>query len=110
MSAVRIVRLSEADQRRRDAEMRVRDSATAFVNAVVDLALASGQQQPRPPVELLSVEEFARRAGVARSTLWGLVNRAEVGSVKIGGRRVIPASELDRIADAATRRRAGADR
>jgi excisionase family DNA binding protein len=104
VSVARIVRLSEAEQRRRDAEMRLRDSATAFVNAVVDLVLASGQQQPRPPVELLSVEEFAHRAGVARSTLWALLNRGEIGSTKLGGRRLIPSTELDRLADAATRR------
>jgi excisionase family DNA binding protein len=110
MSASRIGRSPDPEQQRSSAEAVAREAAAAFVDALVTLALTGAPQQPRPPVELLSAEEFAHRAGVARSTLWALLNRGEIGSTKLGGRRLIPTTELERLADAATRRSAGADR
>jgi excisionase family DNA binding protein len=53
------------------------------------------------PVELVSVEEFARRIGIGRSSAYVGVGSGSVRSVKVGGRRLIPASEVARLAKAA---------
>jgi GNAT superfamily N-acetyltransferase len=52
------------------------------------------------PVELVSVAEFARRAGIGRSSAYLAVADGTCRSVKIRGRRLIPASELARLAEA----------
>ena len=50
------------------------------------------------PQELITVEEAGRALGVSRSTVWRLIQRGELPSVRRGGRRLVPA-------DAARRRR-----
>ena len=44
---------------------------------------------------LLRVDEAATLLGVGRSFLYGLVQRGEIGSVKLGRARRIPAKALD---------------
>jgi excisionase family DNA binding protein len=41
--------------------------------------------------ELISVEEAGRVLGVSRSTVWRLIQRGELPSVRRGGRRLVPA-------------------
>ena len=41
--------------------------------------------------------EAAERLGVSRMTIYNLINRGVIRSVKIGSARLIPASELHRI-------------
>ena len=50
-----------------------------------------------------SIPAAARELSVSRSHLYTLINDGQVRRVKIGGRAVIPASEIDRLlADGAT--------
>jgi excisionase family DNA binding protein len=51
-----------------------------------------------PPTALLSVDETARRLGVSVSTVWRLLRRGALPSVRQGGRRLVP--------DGAVRKRA----
>lgn len=51
--------------------------------------------------ELITVEEAGRALGVSRSTVWRLIQRGEIPSVRRGGRRLVPA-------DAAQKRPRGA--
>lgn len=44
-----------------------------------------------------SIEDAARQVGVGRTLMFDLVRRGQVRSVQLGRRRVIPASELDRL-------------
>ena len=44
---------------------------------------------------LLRVDEAAAALGVGRSFLYGLVQRGEIGSVKLGRARRIPAKALE---------------
>jgi excisionase family DNA binding protein len=54
--------------------------------------------------DLITVEEAGRALGVSRSTVWRLIQRGELPSVRRGGRRLVPA-------DAARKRpRRGASR
>jgi excisionase family DNA binding protein len=46
---------------------------------------------------LLTIPEAAERLRVHRNTLLKLLQRGELGSVRIGKRRLIPAQEIDRF-------------
>jgi hypothetical protein len=83
-------------------EARVR----AAVEELADALLAAVRETAAParvaaPVELVSVAEFARRAGLGRSSAYLSVADGSVRSVKVRGRRLVPASELARLADLA---------
>lgn len=44
--------------------------------------------------ELMTVDEAGHILGVSRSTVWRLIQRGEVPSVRRAGRRMVPASAL----------------
>jgi excisionase family DNA binding protein len=46
--------------------------------------------------EMITVEEAGRTLGVSRSTVWRLIQRGELPSVRRGGRRLIPATAIHR--------------
>lgn len=48
-------------------------------------------------LQLYSVEEACELLGVSRWQLYQLLNQRQLGSVKIGRRRLIPAMELERF-------------
>ena len=41
--------------------------------------------------ELITVDEAGRALGVSRSTVWRLIQRGELPSIRRGGRRLVPA-------------------
>ena len=43
-------------------------------------------------IELITVEETGRALGVSRSTVWRLIQRGDLPSVRRGGRRLVSAS------------------
>ena len=43
------------------------------------------------PQDLISVEAAGRALGVSRSTVWRLIRRGELPSIRRGGRRLVPA-------------------
>jgi excisionase family DNA binding protein len=43
------------------------------------------------PQNLISVEAAGRALGVSRSTVWRLIKRGELPSIRRGGRRLVPA-------------------
>jgi excisionase family DNA binding protein len=45
-------------------------------------------------VATITVEEAGRTLGVSRSTVWRLIQRGDVPSVRRGGRRLVPASAI----------------
>jgi excisionase family DNA binding protein len=44
-----------------------------------------------------SIGESARKLGVGKSSVWALIAKGSIRRVKLGGRTVIPASEIERI-------------
>ena len=84
------------------AEDRVRAAVEELAEALLAVARES-QAPPRnaAPVELVSVAEFARRAGIGRSSAYLGVADGSLRSVRIRGRRLLPASELARLAESA---------
>lgn len=49
-----------------------------------------------------SIPEAAAQLSVSRSHIYQLIDRGQVKRVKIGSRSVIPASEIDRLAEEGT--------
>ena len=43
------------------------------------------------PQNLITVEAAGRALGVSRSTVWRLIQRGELPSIRRGGRRLVPA-------------------
>lgn len=54
---------------------------------------------PADQRRLLSVEEAAARAGIARSRLYLLMREGEVDSIRLGRRRLIPLEAIDGFVD-----------
>lgn len=81
-----------------DPEARVRAAVEELVGAVIDLARSSQPTPAAGPVELLSPAAFARRASLSRSSTYLALASGAVRSVKVRGRRLIPISELTRLA------------
>lgn len=52
-----------------------------------------------PACVLLTVEEAARRLGVGRSTMYGLLSRGEIESIQIGHLRRIPVDAVGTFVD-----------
>jgi excisionase family DNA binding protein len=52
------------------------------------------------PRVALSIQEFGDALGISRPSVYKLIERGEVRTVMVGGRRLIPATELDRILNA----------
>jgi len=46
-------------------------------------------------VEMVTVDEAGRTLGVSRSTVWRLIQRGDLPSVRRGGRRLVPASAVN---------------
>lgn len=86
-----------------DAEARVRAAVDELAAALLALARAGRPEHDPAAVELLGVAEFARRAGIGRSTTYIAVADGSLRSLKVRGRRLIPASELARLAAGAGR-------
>jgi len=63
---------------------------------------------PTAPALLLTVEEAARRLGLGRTTVYGLIRDGELHSVRIGRARRIPAEALTDLVQRRTGRHAHA--
>ena len=50
------------------------------------------------PAQMVTVDEAGRALGVSRSTVWRLIQRGDLPSVRRGGRRLVPASAIQRRA------------
>ena len=46
--------------------------------------------------EMVSVDEAGRALGVSRSTVWRLIQRGDLPSVRRGGRRLVPATAVQK--------------
>jgi hypothetical protein len=82
-------------------EDRVRVAVEELTAALLAIARETPASGSAAAVELVSVAEFARRASLGRSSAYLGVADGSVRSVKVRGRRLVPASELARLADLA---------
>lgn len=45
--------------------------------------------------EMISVDEAGRALGVSRATVWRLIQRGELPSIRQGGRRLVPSTAIE---------------
>lgn len=64
-------------------------------------AKVTRQARAKPPVarRTHSLNEVAEILGIGTRTAWAIVERGELRAVKVGGRTLVPVTELDRILD-----------
>jgi excisionase family DNA binding protein len=67
------------------------DLLDALVNSRVHL------EEAQMSAQLVAISDAARTLGVSVYTIRRLVARGDVAAVNVGARRLIPASEVDRI-------------
>lgn len=48
---------------------------------------------------LYNIPDAAERLGVGRTSIYGLIDRGELRSVRIGRRRLVPAAALDEFVE-----------
>lgn len=54
------------------------------------------------PRTAYSLDEAARSLGLSRRTLYDLMDRGQLATVKLGKRRLVPATELERLVSTQT--------
>lgn len=72
----------------------------AALAATIAAVLAATQTDPAPaaePATVLTVDEAADRLKVSRSLIYSQLRSGELRSIRLGRRRLIPATEVDRI-------------
>ena len=80
-----------------DYEATIRAAAEAFADAIVTAVRAELAKQPSSgpaPERLFSIDEAAAALHVARSTLYQLIGAGELRTIKVGRRRLVPASSI----------------
>ena len=81
-----------------DAEARIRQAVAELADAIV----AAVDDGPSPaPDRLLSINEAAEATSLGRSKVYSLISTGELRSLRIGRRRVIPASAVAEFIKAA---------
>lgn len=79
-------------------EAAVREAVEQLVSAL--LAAVRAETTPSHPERLLSIDQAAAALGVGRSRLYGEIQAARLRSVKVGRRRLVPASAVGEFIDA----------
>ena len=78
-------------------EKTIRAAAEAFADAIIGVVRAelAGQPPSGPtPDRLYDIVEAAAALHVARSTLYQLIGAGELRTIKVGRRRLVPASSI----------------
>jgi excisionase family DNA binding protein len=76
------------------------EAALAELAAAIRAEIADAAPPTDAPPELLSIEEAARRLGIGRTAMYGLLTSGRVRSVRIGRRRLVGAAALAAVASA----------
>jgi excisionase family DNA binding protein len=71
-----------------------------LVEALRDEIAIEARPSAREPDRLLSIEQAARALGIGRTVLYSEIRAGRIRSVKVGRRRLIPASAVSELASA----------
>jgi excisionase family DNA binding protein len=91
------------------AEARVRQAVDALAAALLD-AIREAQPVAEGPERLFSVAAAAAVTGLGRSSVYELIGRGELRTLKVGRRRLVPASAIAELAARADGAAAGGAR
>ena len=75
------------------AEARVRQAVADLADALL-AALRESEALPAGPDRLLSVDEAARALGLGRSITYGELSSGRLRSLRVGRRRLVPATAI----------------
>ena len=90
-----------------DHEAAIRTATDALASAILAAVRAEAASNDARPEQLLSIDRAAVLAGVGRTTIYAAIGAGRLRSVKVGRRRLVPASA---IAELAAAERAGPSR
>ena len=80
-----------------DALRLAADALDAAGRAIRAEELREGRATRLPPA-LLSIPDTARALGLSASGVYRRIEAGELGSVRLGGRRLVPVAEVERLA------------
>jgi excisionase family DNA binding protein len=77
---------------------RLSTAVMELVAALRDEMVAERRRIEREPDRLLSIEQAARALGIGRTALYSEIGAGRIRSVKVGRRRLVPASVISEVA------------
>ena len=77
---------------------RLTTAMAELVAALRDEIAVEHRPSEREPDRLLSIEQAARALGVGRTALYSEIGAGRIRSVKVGRRRLVPASAISEVA------------
>ena len=83
-----------------DHEAAIRTATDALASAILAAVRAEAASNDARPEQLLSIDRTALIAGVGRTTIYAAIGAGRLRSVKVGRRRLVPASALAELAAA----------
>jgi excisionase family DNA binding protein len=81
-----------------DHEAAIRAATDALAAAILDAVRAEAVSNDAGPEQLLSIDRAAVVAGVGRTTIYAAIGAGRLRSVKVGRRRLVPASAIAELA------------
>jgi excisionase family DNA binding protein len=83
-----------------DHEAAIRAATDALAAAILAAVRAEAASNDAGPEQLLSIDRAAVLAGVGRTTIYAAIGAGRLRSVKVGRRRLVPASAIAELAGA----------
>ena len=81
-----------------DHESAIRAATDALTAAILAAVRAEAVSHDDGPEQLLSIDRAAVLAGVGRTTIYAAIGAGRLRSVKVGRRRLVPASAIAELA------------
>jgi excisionase family DNA binding protein len=85
-----------------DHEAAIRAATDALAAAILAAVRAEAAGNDAGPDQLLSIDRAAVLAGVGRTTIYAAIGAGLLRSVKVGRRRLVPASAIAELVDERT--------
>jgi excisionase family DNA binding protein len=83
-----------------DSEAAIRAATDALAAAILAAVRAEAVSQDAGPEQLLSIDRAAVLAGVGGTSIYAAIGAGRLRSVKVGRRRLVPASAIAELAAA----------
>jgi excisionase family DNA binding protein len=81
-----------------DHEAAIRAATDALAAAILAAVRAEAVSNDAGPEQLLSIDQAAALAGVGRTTIYAAIGAGRLRSIKVGRRRLVPASAIAELA------------
>jgi excisionase family DNA binding protein len=82
-----------------DHEAAIRAATDALAAALLAAVRAEAASNDAGPEQLLSIDRAAVVAGVGRTSIYAVIGAGRLRSIKVGRRRLVPASAIAELAE-----------